>query len=166
MSNTEKLINKLNEIKEVRKQKEKVLKPAQRIQQIKNNLIILAHDLFVSKKINAALYSKMQYLTLLRTSEKKLNASYEILKKLKNTVTKAEKLQGPTKIKKVTVKDFKGEVKQKKEVLKIDDNKNNQIIHSYAKNTVLIPSKLFASNNLTAPNIEDAIKQIKSSQDE
>lgn len=47
-----------------------------------------------------------------------------------------------------------------------NDIQNNQIIHSYANNTILIPSKLYAGNELTAPNIEDAIKQIKSSQDE
>jgi hypothetical protein len=51
MSNTEKLIKQLNENKEIRKLQEKVVKPAVRIQQVKNNLIILAHDLLVSKKI-------------------------------------------------------------------------------------------------------------------
>jgi hypothetical protein len=47
MSNTEKLIKQLNENKEIRKLQEKVVKPAVRIQQVKNNLIILAHDLLV-----------------------------------------------------------------------------------------------------------------------
>ncbi len=41
MSNTEKLIKQLNENKEIRKLQEKVVKPAVRIQQVKNNLIIL-----------------------------------------------------------------------------------------------------------------------------
>ena len=45
MSNTEKLIKKLNENKEIRKQKEKDIKPAERIQELKNKLIILAHEL-------------------------------------------------------------------------------------------------------------------------
>ena len=48
MSNTEKLIKQWNENKELRKQKEKVLTPAVRIQQVKNNLIILAHDLLMN----------------------------------------------------------------------------------------------------------------------
>jgi hypothetical protein len=47
MSNTEELIKQLNENKEIRKLQEKVVKPAVRIQQIKNNLIILAYDLLV-----------------------------------------------------------------------------------------------------------------------
>ena len=63
MSNTEKLIKQLNENKETRKLKEKVVSPAVRIQQVKNNLIILAHDLLVSKKINDSLYRKIQLLT-------------------------------------------------------------------------------------------------------
>ncbi len=49
MSNTEKLIKQLNENKELRKQKEKVLTPAVRIQQLKKTLIILATDLLVNK---------------------------------------------------------------------------------------------------------------------
>ncbi len=64
MSNTEKLIKQLNENKEIRKLQEnleKVVKPAVRIQQVKNNLIILAHDLLVSKKINDSLYRKYNY---------------------------------------------------------------------------------------------------------
>jgi hypothetical protein len=59
MSNTEKLIKQLNENKELRKQKEKVLTPAVRIQQVQNNLIILAHDLLMNKKINDSLYRKI-----------------------------------------------------------------------------------------------------------
>ena len=83
MSNTEKLIKQLNENKEIRKLQEKVVKPAVRIQQVKNNLIILAHDLLVSKKINDSLYKKIQLLTYSKTTEKKLNESYDTLKKLK-----------------------------------------------------------------------------------
>ena len=96
MSNTEKLIKQLNENKEIRKLQEKVVKPAVRIQQVKNNLIILAHDLLVSKKINDSLYRKIQLLTYSKTTEKKLNESYDTLKKLKTTVKKSEELQGPT----------------------------------------------------------------------
>jgi hypothetical protein len=53
------------------KTKRKKIKPAVRIQQIKNNLIILAHDLLVSKKINDSLYRKIQLLTYSKTSENK-----------------------------------------------------------------------------------------------
>jgi hypothetical protein len=116
MSNTEKLIKQLNENKEIRKLQEKVVKPAVRIQQVKNNLIILAHDLLVSKKINDSLYRKIQLLTYSKTTEKKLNESYDTLKKLKTTVKKSEELQGPTKNKKITVKDFKNETPKKKQV--------------------------------------------------
>ena len=84
MSNTEKLIKQLNTNKEIRKQmeeqKEKKIKPAVRIQQVKNNLIILAHDLLISKKINNSLYRKIQLLTYSKTSKNKLNQSYETLK--------------------------------------------------------------------------------------
>ena len=72
MSNTEKLIKQLNENKEIRKLQEKVVKPAVRIQQVKNNLIILAHDLLRSKKINDSLYRKIQLLTYSKTTEKKI----------------------------------------------------------------------------------------------
>jgi hypothetical protein len=61
MSSTEKLIKQLNKNKEIRTLQEKVVKPAILIQQVKNNLIILAHDLLVSKKINDSLYRKIQY---------------------------------------------------------------------------------------------------------
>jgi hypothetical protein len=61
--NTEKLIKQLNENKEIRKLKEKVIKPAVRIQQLKNKLIILDHELLVNKKINDSLYRKIQLQT-------------------------------------------------------------------------------------------------------
>jgi hypothetical protein len=121
MSNTEKLIKQLNENKEIRKLQEKVVKPAVRIQQVKNNLIILAHDLLVSKKINDSLYRKIQLLTYSKTSEKKLNESYDTLKKLKTTVKKSEQLQGPVKTKKITVTDFKNENKFKKSVKELNE---------------------------------------------
>ncbi len=116
-----KLIKQLNENKEFRKLQEKVVKPAVRIQQVKNNLIILAHDLLVSKKINDSLYRKIQLLTYSKTSEKKLNESYDTLKKLKTTVKKSEQLQGPVKTKKITVTDFKNENKFKKSVKELNE---------------------------------------------
>ncbi len=103
MSNTEKIIKQLNENKEIRKLQEKVVKPAVQIQQDKNNLIILAHDLLVPKNINDSLYRKIQLLTYSKTTEKKLNESHETLKKSKTNVRKSEELQGPIKTEKITV---------------------------------------------------------------
>ena len=140
MSNTEKLIKQLNENKEIRKLQEKVVKPAVRIQQVKNNLIILAHDLLVSKKINDSLYRKIQLLTYSKTTEKKLNESYDTLKKLKTTVRKSEELQGPVKTKKITVKDFKKENDSKKEVLK----NNKKVLN----NNKLLPYERIITDNL------------------
>ena len=137
MSNTEKLIKQLNENKEIRKLQEKVVKPAVRIQQVKNNLIILAHDLLVSKKINDSLYRKIQLLTYSKTTEKKLNESYETMKKLKTTVRKSAELQGPTKTKKITVTDFKKETNKKPEVL----NNNKEVLNNYN----LVPYKGFVN---------------------
>jgi hypothetical protein len=141
MSNTEKLIKQLNENKELRKQKEIVLAPAVRIQQIKNNLIIFAHDLLVSKKINDSLYRKIQLLKYSKTTEKKWNESYDTLKKLKTTVRKSEELKGPTKTKKITVKDFKKENKNKREVL---NNNNKFVIKPYE---IKFPSYIFNLRN-------------------
>jgi len=140
MSNTEKLIKQLNENKEIRKLQEKVVKPAVRIQQVKNNLIILAHDLLVSKKINDSLYRKIQLLTYSKTSEKKLNESYDTLKKLKITVKKSEQLQGPVKTKKITVTDFKKENDSKKEVL----NNNKEVLN----NNKLLPYERIITSDL------------------
>ena len=58
MSNTEKLIKKLNENKELRKLKEQQTNKNDtvvRVQQIKQALITLATDLLVNKKIKASL---------------------------------------------------------------------------------------------------------------
>jgi hypothetical protein len=116
MSNTEKIIKELQNIKESREAKLKSTKPAVRIQQLKNNLIILAHDLFMNKKINEALYRKMQKLTYSRTREAKLNESYELLNKLKKEVVKKEALHG--KQKKITITTYKNkdqEIKNEKQ---------------------------------------------------
>ena len=43
------------------------------------------------------------------------------MKKLKTTVKKSEELQGPTKTKKITVKDFKNENKFKKSVKELNE---------------------------------------------
>ena len=68
-----------------------------------------------------SLYRKIQLITYSKTSEKKLNESYDTLKKLKTTVKKSEELQGPTKTKKITVKDFKNENKFKKSVKELHE---------------------------------------------
>ncbi len=52
------LIN--NKIIQSKSYYKRVETPAVRIQQVKNNLIILAHDLLVSKKIHDLLYRKIQ----------------------------------------------------------------------------------------------------------
>ena len=83
--NTEKKVKPLKKIKTIKKQKEEqeqAIKPAVRIQELKNKLIILAHELKVDKKINDTLYRKMQLLTYSRTTEQKLKDSYKTLKML------------------------------------------------------------------------------------
>ena len=93
MSNTEKLIKQLKEIKEIRNQKEKDIKPAVCIQELKNKIIILAHELSKNKNINDALYRKIQLLTYSKTTEKKLNESYDILKNIKINIGKSNVLK-------------------------------------------------------------------------
>ena len=140
MSNTEKLIKQLKEIKEIRNQKEKDIKPAVRIQELKNKLIILAHELSKNKNINDALYRKIQLLTCSKTTEKKLNESYDILKNIKTNIGKSNELK--IKTKKSTVQDFKKEnnkTKQRKDLDKIIDPKNDKL----KKYDNLIPYKGF-----------------------
>ena len=81
--NTEKKIKPLKKVKalkEKKEQDEQLLKPAVRIQELKNKLIILDHELFVTKKINESLYRKLQLITYSRTTEQKLKDSYKTLK--------------------------------------------------------------------------------------
>ena len=87
--NTEKKVKPLKKIKTIKKQKEEqeqAIKPAVRIQELKNKLIILAHELKVDKKINDTLYRKMQSLTYSRTTEQKLKDSYKTLKDINNKI--------------------------------------------------------------------------------
>ena len=126
MSNTEKLIKKLNENKELKKLKEQQTNKNDtvvRVQQIKKALITLATDLLVNKKIKASLFKNMLSLTFTNIKEYELNDYYNKLKGVQKDVKKATELQGPTKIKKVTLKDFKKETNNKKEVL----NNNNLV---------------------------------------
>ena len=68
------------------------IKPAQRIQKLKMDLGILAHDLFTNKKIGKALYSKMMNSTYNRTREETLKTNIDALNsiqdKIKLTVSK------------------------------------------------------------------------------
>jgi len=137
MSNTEKLIKQLNENKEIRKLQEKVVKPAVRIQELKNKLIILAHELLKNKNINDALYRKIQLLTYSKTTEKKLNESYDILKNIKTNIGKSNELK--IKTKKSTVQDFKKEnnkTKQRKDLDKIIDPKTDKLKKEKNFNTI------------------------------
>ena len=100
---------KFTEYKQKKKQEEddKIasIKPAQRIQKLKMDLGILAHDLFINKKIGKALYSKMMNSTYNRTREETLKSNIDVLNTIQDnaqtTVSKGEKL------KKITHKNFK-----------------------------------------------------------
>ncbi len=73
--NSEKKVKPFKTIKAIEKQNEidaQMVKPAVRIQELQNKLIILGHDLKVNKKINDSLYRIIQVLTFSRTTEQKL----------------------------------------------------------------------------------------------
>ena len=117
--NTEKKVKPLKKIKALEKQNEidaLMVKPAVRIQELKNKLIILGHELKVNKKINDSLYRKIQLLTYSRTTEQKLKDSYKTLKDIDNKIN--NKTDSTEKTKKITVKDFKENKKT------VDDDKN------------------------------------------
>ena len=117
--NTEKKVKPLKKIKALEKQNEidaQMVKPAVRIQELKNKLIILGHDLKVNKKINDSLYRKIQLLTYSRTTEQKLKDSYKTLKDIENKIN--NKTDTTEKTKKITVKDFKENKKT------VDDDSN------------------------------------------
>ena len=124
MSNTEKKVKPLKKVKALKQQKEideLMLKPAVRIQKLKNSLIILGYELFATKKINDSLYRKIQLLTYSRTTEQKLKDSYKTLKDIDNSIKQSEVSQGedkPKKPKKKTLKDFKENKKT------VDDDRN------------------------------------------
>ena len=125
--NTEKKVKPLKKIKALEKQNEidaLMVKPAVRIQELKNKLIILGHELKVNKKINDSLYRKIQLLTYSRTTEQKLKDSYKTLKDIENKIN--NKTDTTEKKKKITVKDFK---ENKKTV----DNDSNVLYNIYIK---------------------------------
>ena len=100
MSNTEKKVKPLKKVKALKQQKEideLMLKPAVRIQKLKNSLIILGYELFATKKINESLYRKIQLLTYSRTTEQKLKDSYKTLKDIDNSIKQSEVSQGEDK---------------------------------------------------------------------
>ncbi len=82
-----------------------MVKPAVRIQELKNKLIILGYDLKINTKTNDSLYRKIQLLTYSRTTEQKLKDSYKTLKDIENKINNTTDTTEKTK--KITVKDFK-----------------------------------------------------------
>jgi DNA topoisomerase IA len=76
---TEKPLKKVKALKQQKERDEQLLKPAVRIQELKNKLIILGHELFATKRINESLYRKLQLITYSRTTEQKLKDSYKTL---------------------------------------------------------------------------------------
>ena len=96
------------------------MKPAVRIQELKNKLIILGHEFFATKKINESLYRKLKLITYSRTTEQKLKDSYKNLKDIDNSIKQSESSpsKDKTKPKKKTLKDFKENKKT------IDDDAN------------------------------------------
>ena len=126
---TEKPLKKVKALKQQIEIDEQLLKPAVRIQKLKNSLIILGHELFATKKINESLYRKIQLITYSRTTEQKLKDSYKTLKYIDNSIKQSEASQGedkPKKPKKKTLKDFK-------ENKKIIDDDRNTLYNIYAK---------------------------------
>ena len=112
---TEKPLKKVQALKQQKERDEQLLKPAVRIQELKNKLIILGHELKVKKQINDSLYRKIQLITYSRTTEQKLKDSYKTLKSIEENIGLADKTE---KHKKITVKDFKENKKT------VDDDRN------------------------------------------
>ena len=108
-STNEKITKPLKKVKALKQKIEAeklLLKPAVRIQELKNKLIILGHQLFVTKQINNSLYRKIQLLTYSRTTELKLKDSYKTLKQIESDLSKPNEDTTTKKPKKKTVKDF------------------------------------------------------------
>ena len=85
---TEKPLKKVQALKQQKERDEQLLKPAVRIQELKNKLIILGHELKVKKQINDSLYRKIQLITYSRTTEQKLKDSYKTLKDIDNNINR------------------------------------------------------------------------------
>ena len=148
---TEKIVKPLKKIKAQEKQNEidaQMVKPAVRIQELKNKLIILGHELKVNKKINDSLYRKIQLLTYSRTTEQKLKDSYKTLKNIDNNIKQTATTQGE-KLKKKTLKDFK-------ENKKIIDDDKNILYNVYLK----YKEWFIISGNDTRPTERDEIISI------
>ena len=69
------------------------MKPAVHIQELKNKLIILGHELFATKRINKTLYRKLQLITYSKTTEQKLKDSYKTLNDIDNNIKQSEASQ-------------------------------------------------------------------------
>ena len=109
-------------------------KPAVRIQQLKNDLIILGHTLFQGKQINQSLFRKIQLLTYSKTTEVKLKESINVLKNINNQVVSGASETRTTKnnnSNKFTAKEFQ-EIKKKK---KEEDNIVYNVFIKYEQTT-------------------------------
>ena len=130
---TEKKVKPLKKIKALEKQNEieaQMVKPAVRIQELKNKLIILGHELKVNKKIIDSLYRKIQLLTYSRTTEQKLKDSYKTLKDIENKII--NKTATTEKTKKIT-EDEKplNYINPYDEMIKNDEKMIEQYINQY-----------------------------------
>ena len=89
----------------------------------------------------------MLSLTFTKITENELNDYYNKLKSVQKDVKKATELQGPTKIKKVTLKDFKGDAKLEKHKKELDEilDKNANKLKQYDN---LVPYKGFVNEKV------------------
>ncbi len=97
---TEKPLKKVKALKQQKEWDEQLLKPAVRIQELKNKLMILGHELFAAKRINESLNRKLQLITYSRTTGQKLKDSYKTLKDIDNSIKQSDASQGEDKPKK------------------------------------------------------------------
>jgi hypothetical protein len=91
--NKNKPLKKLKTLKKQNEEEQLLLKPAVRIQELKNKLIILGHELKVKKQINDSLYRKIQLITYSRTTEQKLKDSYKTLKSIEENIGLTDKTE-------------------------------------------------------------------------
>ncbi len=68
------------------------------------------------------MFKNILSLTFKNVAENELNESFDKLKRVKKDIKKAEDLQGPNKIKQITLKDFKDSSKIAKHKKESDKN--------------------------------------------
>ena len=76
----------------------KATKPTIRIQQLKNELIILGNTLYQNEKINKSLYNQIEELTYSKRTEIKLKESLNALKHINTQVLSGAAEKRETKI--------------------------------------------------------------------